>query len=535
MFNIITKKTIGIDIADHSIEVVELKKVGSRISVNKISRINLQSGIVKNGRIINEEELAKFLREAMLNAQPKPITAKKIIFGFPESQTFFHTFTYDLAEKEKTLSKEDMDRVVLEEAWLNIPIVRNEMSVYYQILNESKDKVDFLVVATMKRIAVEWQDFFDKVGLDVQTFDIEALANFRSISEESKKPLCVIDIGAAITNVYIFSRKKLVHEHTINIAGEDFTNEIAMVLKTSREDAENKKIDIGLSDSDSLFFNSLVKILGGLSSEIKKSIDYFEKKYSTKIAKLILIGGSSQLKGLPEYFTSNFGIPTSLGMSKYLKDKKLEYIGAVGMALRGLNKKVDEDDPVIPFVEEGNFSEDDENILDINKQCQNEDDLAPKTKFKEKKYYKKILLVILVGIIFFGSAFYYRKYEKDKKQAELKAARDKIENIDIYQDDVKTEAATSTQNNKDMDNANNAEDKVSSSSILSDISEKVVIKETEVGYLNVREGAGKNFSVVTKVVPGEAYELLESQSEWTKIKISESLSGWVANKYIERK
>ena len=101
MFNIITKKTIGIDIADHSIEVVELKKVGSRISVNKISRINLQSGIVKNGRIINEEELAKFLREAMLNAQPKPITAKKIIFGFPESQTFFHTFTYDLKKKEK--------------------------------------------------------------------------------------------------------------------------------------------------------------------------------------------------------------------------------------------------------------------------------------------------------------------------------------------------------------------------------------------------------------------------------------------------
>jgi len=63
----------------------------------------------------------------------------------------------------------------------------------------------------------------------------------------------------------------------------------------------------------------------------------------------------------------------------------------------------------------------------------------------------------------------------------------------------------------------------------------VVVEETEVGYLNIREGAGVNFKIVTTVKPGEAYKLLENQGEWSKIQLSPELFGWAASKYLQEK
>ncbi len=63
----------------------------------------------------------------------------------------------------------------------------------------------------------------------------------------------------------------------------------------------------------------------------------------------------------------------------------------------------------------------------------------------------------------------------------------------------------------------------------------IVIKQTSTGWLNVRSGAGTNFAIVKKIYPGETYELLQDGSNWVRIKISETESGWVAAGYVEKK
>lgn len=535
MLNILEKKSIGVDISDYSIEVAELKKIGAIVSIDKLGRIVLPAGIVKNGRIINKEELAKYLKSVLAQAEPKAITAKKIIFSFPGNQTFFHIFSRDCAGGK--MSVEEKDSIVFEEAWSNIPIAKKEMLVYYQVLQEDKNKIDFLIVAASRNVVTEWQDFFKTNGFEVDVFDIEALANFRSLAIEAKKPVCVIDFGSDATNVYVFAKQKLIFEYTINIGGEDLTAEIAKVLGIELVEAEKMKIESGLSDAESKIFPIVIKNLESISEEIKYALDYFTKAHALSVEKIIFIGGSSQLAGLTDYFQTNLNLPVSLGEAKLLAGKKLEFIGVVGAAHRGLYKD-EADEPMIPLTMEDFFAEDDEieneHSTVVNKKVSDESNFLADNRDQEaskKLRFGKIILTIIcvLGLVMLGGAYYYRLQRQEKNKSEIEEAVKKIEEITNYQS-VESVATTTTEVKIDKIT------ETASSSVPEIVSgPQIVIGETELGYLNVRAGAGKNFEIIATVKPGETYELIKKEGEWTNIRISADKTGWVSNKYISSK
>ena len=52
--------------------------------------------------------------------------------------------------------------------------------------------------------------------------------------------------------------------------------------------------------------------------------------------------------------------------------------------------------------------------------------------------------------------------------------------------------------------------------------------------LNVRSGAGTNYSVVTKVYKNDKVDLLETLNGWYKVKLSNGKTGWVSGDYISK-
>lgn len=66
------------------------------------------------------------------------------------------------------------------------------------------------------------------------------------------------------------------------------------------------------------------------------------------------------------------------------------------------------------------------------------------------------------------------------------------------------------------------------------IENKVVIKETETGWLRVRSDEGGNGTEVGRVNPGEEYTLLEENNDWYKIDLGNGKSGWISAKYAEK-
>ncbi len=59
------------------------------------------------------------------------------------------------------------------------------------------------------------------------------------------------------------------------------------------------------------------------------------------------------------------------------------------------------------------------------------------------------------------------------------------------------------------------------------------IIETGTGWLRVRDTAGLGGIEVAKVNVGTEYSVLEEQTEWVKIKVSDTLEGWVSKTYVD--
>jgi len=64
---------------------------------------------------------------------------------------------------------------------------------------------------------------------------------------------------------------------------------------------------------------------------------------------------------------------------------------------------------------------------------------------------------------------------------------------------------------------------------------RVKINKTDIGFLRVRSGPGKNFPEVTQVKPDEEYDVLEEDeyASWYKIKVGE-LEGWVSAEFVTK-
>ncbi|MEK7160158.1 MAG: PEGA domain-containing protein [Patescibacteria group bacterium] len=63
---------------------------------------------------------------------------------------------------------------------------------------------------------------------------------------------------------------------------------------------------------------------------------------------------------------------------------------------------------------------------------------------------------------------------------------------------------------------------------------KVLILATPTGFLRVREDASLKALEVSRVKPGETYDLLEEKDNWYKIKIDDKTSGWISKQYAKK-
>ena len=335
------KKFVGLDIADTSIEVALVGKPWGQTKVLSVGRLELENGIVKNGKIVDKEKLGLAIKQVMNEAAPRPIKSKDICFGLSEGQTFLHNIYINAVDRK------EKQRIIDEEIAENIPLNKGDLAYSFRVLNESKEKTELLIVATRQTVLNEWKDFFKSINLDVVSFDIEILATFRNLFDNlSKEPVMLLDIGANTTYVAIFDEFGLRYEYIVNIAGNDFSETFADVLGLTFQEAEVEKIKSGLRSSNSKVLEILQGQLDKILFSIDTSILNFKDKTNKEVKKVFLVGGSSLLIGLPEYFSKSLGISAEVGNSRLTKEElPLVYIEAIGLAMRKIEKRWDKTDP----------------------------------------------------------------------------------------------------------------------------------------------------------------------------------------------
>ncbi len=63
---------------------------------------------------------------------------------------------------------------------------------------------------------------------------------------------------------------------------------------------------------------------------------------------------------------------------------------------------------------------------------------------------------------------------------------------------------------------------------------KVLILQTPTGFLRVRSLASLGGAEIGQVKPGETYQLLDEQSSWYQIKLTNGKTGWISSQYAQK-
>lgn len=338
-----SKKSFGLDISDTSIEALELEKDGREIKVKSYGRIEIpEKKLVEDGLIKEKELLVKSIRDLLEKVEPEKIKTRYTLLSLPESKVFTHNFELPI-----NLTLNQIREALSYEIESIFPYQSKELSTDFIIISKKEKTQEIFLATSPKKIVNDFKEVLEKAGLIPLVFDMESKSLARALIEkfEKNKAIIILDIGARTSIISVFDEVGLRFTTNLKIAGNLFTKKISENLNISFDEAEKIKIKDGfLSEKFGQILKNESKLI---CQEIKRVIEYTEKKYNFKIEKIILAGGSSLLPGIEEYFHSEIGLLiekgnplTKLSKNNILskKEKNILFANVIGLALRALEK-----------------------------------------------------------------------------------------------------------------------------------------------------------------------------------------------------
>jgi cell division protein FtsA len=179
-----------------------------------------------------------------------------------------------------------------------------------------------------------------RAGLSVDATVLNSVAAGEAVllDEEKQLGVALVDIGGGTTDIAVFTGGEVYYTSVIPVGGNHVTNDIAIGLRTSREEAERVKKDYGAADGSlvepgqtfevtqlgaaepvELPRDVLVRITEPRMQEIL-SMARAELAKSDRLemlpAGVVLTGGACQMPGTVEIAEKTFGLSVRLGVPR---------------------------------------------------------------------------------------------------------------------------------------------------------------------------------------------------------------------------
>jgi cell division protein FtsA len=274
-----------------------------------------------------------------------------------------------VAVKNKEISQDDVNRVI--EAAKAVPIEKDQEILHILPQYFKVDGQDLILDSVgMSGVRLESQVHIitgaissaqniikscEMAGVKVADIVLEQLASADAVLTESEKELGVgiLDIGGGTSDFAIYKDGRIMHSKVIPIAGNHFTNDLAIGLGIPISQAEEVKKKYGFVledrylelDSDSLdvdlgYQNKTKKIDTYFLYEIlqpraEEILDFlvddvvmFNLK-SFMPSGLVLTGGGSMLSGMKDLAEQRFNLPVRVGIPNRYKKIDSENVSVV--------------------------------------------------------------------------------------------------------------------------------------------------------------------------------------------------------------
>jgi len=339
MINFIKPKleTFGLDISDSSLKAVRVKGSKKGTFLSSFSMVDIESGVVVNGKVENEAALASAI--VLLTKKLKSGT-RYVSVALHEERSFLKVI------RMPKMDERDLKGAVPYEAENHLPLSSESVYLDFKLLGPSKDNdgMEVLVVALPREISDSCASAVEAAGLFPVFMETESLAIVRSLIDENGRgePVLIADIGEKKTSFVILSGGAIRFTGSVQISSDSFAKEIIGLRGIDRSEAERIKIERGVDEE------ALDVIIGDLAQSIERHLDYYHSRVVHNdgfddIRSVLLCGGGSNLKGLSNKLSdmTNSDVRLAdpfLNLSRKPENLSLEeglkYGVAIGAALR---------------------------------------------------------------------------------------------------------------------------------------------------------------------------------------------------------
>jgi cell division protein FtsA len=345
---------VGLDIGTKKVtaiigEITEERKV-EVIGIGTADSKGLRKGVVVN-LDVTSAAIKKAQEEAELMAGVEIGSAFVGISG-AHIKSFNSRGVIAVSSKNREISRDDIRRVIEQSKAVAIPPDREIIHVIPQEfvvdeqdgirdplgMNGIKLEVNVHIVTGAITLVQNLRTCIERSGINIEQIVLSQIATSTSVLTHDEKELGVglIDIGAGTTEVAIFERGSLWYTSIIPLGGDNFTNDIAVGLRTPIPDAEKIKKKFGcvsapvMDEQETLEVPSvgrgrkprvlsrqlLADIIQPRAEEIFRLVDNDIKRmgYEKSLnSGMVLTGGTSLLEGMEEVAEEIFDLPVRRG------------------------------------------------------------------------------------------------------------------------------------------------------------------------------------------------------------------------------
>lgn len=345
------KRSVGLDIGTRSINVAEVSMERGRPTVTDFGRLEIRSGAVRDGEIMDPEDVSAAIRDLMGSTGIKD---KQVLLGIANQRVVVRQVELPYLPEEEL--RESLRYQVQE----HIPFPVEDAELDFHVLEELTNDEDtpmmrLLLVAANKDMVANQIRAVQDAGLRPTGVDLNPFALLRAVGERSALDggsEVLLDIGAGVTNIVVHDQGTPRFVRILALGGDDITEALQSDAGLSFEDAEAIKQSVGLEGGDDPDSDRIIRERASqFVDEIRSSLDYYRAQASSpRISRVAVSGGGAFLPGLTDELGSTLRVPVELtrpfdrvqvGKTAFT-DEQLAAVGpllatAIGLGLGGLS------------------------------------------------------------------------------------------------------------------------------------------------------------------------------------------------------
>lgn len=256
---------VGIDIGTSKVSLV-IGEVNNFNQIEVICTATHKCSGIKKGKIIDENEIASSIHHLIKDAEEEAdikINSAYVTIPGKYITIVQNSIVKEAKDRYAGISAKDVVSAIMQVKDIDVPEGKQIIDVVESqfILENGRNVSDPVgslsgsftlkaeVILADKEYMKQIASIFKKADLDIDGLVPITLAQ-RTLAldaNELNDSVMLLDVGAGNTEIGVFNGTSFVYTNTIPLGGDNITNDIALVLNISEEEAEKLKKQYGLA------------------------------------------------------------------------------------------------------------------------------------------------------------------------------------------------------------------------------------------------------------------------------------------------